>query len=62
VIQRNTRNSYIYSPTKVVATIGVEDLIIVNTDDALLICKRGQSQDVKEIADYLRRKQMNEYL
>jgi mannose-1-phosphate guanylyltransferase len=62
VIQKNTKNSYIYSPTKVVATIGVEDLIIVNTDDALLICKRGQSQDVKEIADYLKRKQMNEYL
>ena len=62
VIQKDTRNSYIYSPDKVVATIGVEDLIIVNTDDALLICKRGQSQDVKEIADYLKRKQMHEYL
>lgn len=62
VIQKDTRNSYIYSPDKVVATIGVEDLIIVNTDDALLICKRGQSQDVKEISDYLKRKQMHEYL
>jgi mannose-1-phosphate guanylyltransferase len=62
IIPKNTRNSYVYSPDKVVATIGVEDLIIVNTDDALLICKRGQSQDVKEVADYLRRKQMNEYL
>ena len=62
VIQKDTKNCYIYSPNKVVATIGVEDLIIVNTDDALLICKRGQSQDVKEIADYLKRKQMNEYL
>jgi mannose-1-phosphate guanylyltransferase len=62
VIHKNTKNSYIYSPGKVVATIGVEDLIIVNTDDALLICRRGQSQDVKEVSDYLRRKQMNEYL
>jgi mannose-1-phosphate guanylyltransferase len=62
VIPKNTRNSFVYSPDKVVATIGVEDLIIVNTDDALLICKRGQSQEVKEVADYLRRKQMNEYL
>jgi mannose-1-phosphate guanylyltransferase len=62
VIQKNTKNSYIYSPGKVVATIGVEDLIVVNTDDALLICRRGQSQDVKEVSDYLRRKQMNEYL
>ena len=62
VIQKDTKNSYIYSPDKVVATIGVEDLIIVNTDDALLICKKGRSQDVKEISDYLKRKQMNEYL
>jgi len=62
VIQKDTKNSFIYSPDKVVATIGVEDLIIVNTDDALLICRKGRSQDVKEIADYLKRKQMNEYL
>ncbi len=62
VIQQDTKNSFIFSPNKVVAAIGVEDLIIVNTDDALLICKRGRSQEVKEIADYLRRKQMNEYL
>jgi len=62
IILKDTKNSFVYSPDKVVATIGVEDLIIVNTDDALLICKRGKSQDVKEIADYLKRKQMNEYL
>jgi mannose-1-phosphate guanylyltransferase len=62
VLQIDTKSSYVYSPEKVVATIGVEDLIVVNTPDALLICKRGRSQDVKEIADYLKRKQMNEYL
>jgi mannose-1-phosphate guanylyltransferase len=62
IIQKDTSNSYIYSPEKVVATIGVDDLIIVNTADALLICKRGRSQEVKEISDYLKRKQMNEHL
>ena len=62
VIQKDTKNSYIYSPDKVVAVVGVEDLIIVNTPDALLICRRGKSQDVKEVSDYLKRKQMNEYL
>ena len=62
VIQKDTKGSYIYSPDKVVATIGVEDLIIVNTADALLICKKGRSQEVKDVADYLRRKQMNDYL
>lgn len=62
VIQRDTTNSLVYSPSKLVATIGVEDLIVINTDDALLICRRGKSQDVKEISDYLKRKQMTEYL
>lgn len=62
VIQKDTRNSYIYSPGKVVAIIGVDDLIVVNTDDALLICKKGRSQEVKEVSDYLKRKQMTEYL
>jgi mannose-1-phosphate guanylyltransferase len=40
----------------------VDDLIVVTTDDAVLICKKDHSQDVKEIVDYLRRKQMNELL
>ena len=44
------------------ATIGVEDLIVIAADNAVLICKRGDSQDVKEIVDYLRRKQMNDFL
>ena len=62
VIQKDTANCYIFSPDRLVATVGVDDLIIVNTDDALLICRKGRSQDVKEIADYLKRKQMNDYL
>jgi mannose-1-phosphate guanylyltransferase len=62
VIQIDTENCYIYSPDRLVATVGVDNLIVVNTDDALLVCRKGRSQDVKEIADYLKRKQMNGYL
>jgi mannose-1-phosphate guanylyltransferase len=58
----NTKNALIYSTNKFVATIGVDDIIIINTDDAILVCKRGESQDVKEVVDYFRRKQMHEYL
>lgn len=58
----NTRNAYIHSPNKFVATIGVEDIIVINTEDAILVCKLGNSQDVKEVVDYLRRKQMYDYL
>jgi mannose-1-phosphate guanylyltransferase len=58
----NTSNCYIYSPDKLVATIDIEDLIVINTDDALLICKRDKTQEVKEVVDFLRRKKMNDYL
>ncbi len=59
---QNTKNTLIHSQNKFVAALNVEDLIIINTDDALLVCKLGKSQDVKEVVDYLKRKQMNEYL
>ncbi len=62
VITKNSHNNYIHANSKMVAAIGVDDLSIVSTPDAVLICKKGQSQDVKEIVDYIRRKQMNEYL
>jgi mannose-1-phosphate guanylyltransferase len=62
VIQKDMKNCYVYSPTKVVAAIGCEDLIIVNVDDALLVCRKGRSQDVKEVSDYLKRKQITDLL
>ena len=59
VIAKDSHHNYIDAGNKVVATIGIEDLIVITTDDAVLICKKGRSQDVKEVVDYLRRKQIN---
>ncbi len=59
---QETKNTLIYSGDKFVATIGVEGLIIIATDNGVLVCKQGHSQDVKEVVDYLRRKQMGEFL
>ena len=58
----DTRNTMIQTGNKFVASVGVDDLIIVVSDDAILICHQGKSQEVKEIVDYLRRKQFNDYL
>lgn len=46
-------NNYVYSPDKFVALVGVEDLVIVDTEDALLIVRRDQSQDVGKIVKEL---------
>jgi mannose-1-phosphate guanylyltransferase len=53
-IALDTINTLIYSPNKLVAAIGVENLVIVETEDALLICPRDRSQQVRQIVDALR--------
>lgn len=58
----DARNSLIHSAGRLVALIGVEDLIVVDTEDSLLICKRGSSQDVKKVVEILEDKKMKEYL
>jgi mannose-1-phosphate guanylyltransferase len=46
-------NNYIFSPKKFVALVGVKNLVIVDTDDALLIAHRERSQDVGKIVKEL---------
>ncbi len=62
VVTIDTERSFIRTAGKMVATVGVEDLIIVDTPDALLICKRGESQQVQAVVDYLRRKKISSLL
>ena len=52
-IFEDTEGSLVYSPKKLVALVGIKDLIIVETKDALLICKKGRSQDVKKVVETL---------
>lgn len=48
----DTRNTLVYSD-KLTVTIGVEDIIVVETPDALLICHKDRTQDVKEVVNHL---------
>ena len=57
-----TRDSLIYSPHRLIATVGVEDLVIVDTDDALLVCPRDRAQEVKALVDELKRRNRHKYL
>jgi len=57
-----TSDSYIYSPTKFTAVIGLDNVIIINTDDALLVCKRDDAQDVKKVVDFIKLNKLNDYL
>ena len=63
VIARNSRGCLIISRNdQLIVTYGLTDAIIVNTGDAILITRRDQAQSVREIADYLKRHQMTEFL
>lgn len=55
-------DSYVYSPDKVTAVIGLDNIIVINHEDTVLICRRDKAQDVKEIVDYLKINKMDEYL
>lgn len=57
-----TRNSLIYSPNRLVATVGVQDLVVVDTEDALLVCHRDRAQEVKALVDALKRDNKQKYL
>jgi len=49
-----TRNTIVFGGRRLIATIGLEDMIIVDTDDALLICPVDREQDVREMVRQLR--------
>ena len=50
----DTRNTFIQSAHRLTAAVGVEDLLIVDTEDALLVAHSSRAQDVKRITDRLR--------
>ncbi|MDO8444736.1 MAG: mannose-1-phosphate guanylyltransferase [Deltaproteobacteria bacterium] len=61
-ISIDTKDCIVYSPKKLVATIGVSDLIVVETEDALLICHKSRAQDVKKVVEILEKEGKGKYL
>ena len=51
----DTQDSLIYAPGRVVATIGLRDMIVVDAGDVLLICPKSRAQDVRQFVEQLRR-------
>jgi mannose-1-phosphate guanylyltransferase len=55
----NARGNYIHAPGKFIAAVGVTDLVVVETDDALLVTTRQHAQDVGKVVKYLDEKKLN---
>lgn len=60
ILRIDTKNSYIKSENRLIATIGVKDLIIIDNDNATLIAKKGHTENVKKIVETLRKKNLPE--
>lgn len=54
VISIDSRNSYVDATSRLVATVGVQDLVVVETPDAVLVAQRERVQEVKDIVEQLK--------
>jgi mannose-1-phosphate guanylyltransferase len=61
ILQDSSRN-LVDADDRLVVLVGVHDKVVVDTDDAVLICNRENAQQVKKIVEYLQSRQLNEYL
>ncbi len=62
VIVRDTKNSLIHAGSRLVAAIGLKDLVIVETADAVLVAHKDHCQKVKQVVDHLREAKRDEAL
>ncbi len=58
----DTTNTIAFSKKRLITTVGVDNLIIVETEDAILVCDKSRAQDVKAIVDTLNAEGKTEYL
>jgi len=58
----NATGNYIYAPEKFVAVVGVNNLVVVETEDAILVTTREHSQDVGKIVKYLSEKKLTDLI
>lgn len=62
VLSENTTGTYVHAEHRLVATVGVEDLVIVETKDAIMVAHKSQTQEVKRIVEQLKRDDRTEYV
>ena len=58
----DSRGCVVDSPQRLVALVGVDDLVVVDSPDALLVCRKDRAQDVRLVVEELRRRGLERYL
>lgn len=62
VVDVDSRNSILYASNRLVATLGLQDMIVVDTEDATLVCRKERAQDVKKIVAELKKRGAEEHV
>lgn len=62
ILDMDSKDSFMYSSSKLVATIGLEDTVVVETEDAILACKKDRVQDVKQVFETLKQQHDDTHL
>lgn len=60
-ILHNTKNTFVYGCDRLIATVGLDNMIIVDTKDALLVASKENVQDVKKIVEQLKKQGRSEF-
>jgi len=62
IVDLGSRDSVLYGEHRLVATIGLKDMVVVDTADATLVCPKDRAQDVKQVVELLRQQKAPEHL
>lgn len=54
VVERDTKNTLVFAESRLVAVVGLEHIVVVETEDAVLVADRGHAQDVRAVAEDLK--------
>ncbi|MFA5157542.1 MAG: sugar phosphate nucleotidyltransferase [Candidatus Omnitrophota bacterium] len=57
-----SRNVLVWAGKRLIATLGLKDIIVVDSDDALLVCHKDNTQDVRKLTQLLKRRKLEKYL
>ena len=63
MIHLDTRNCLLYThPKKILATLGLKDVVVIDTPDALLVCPKHRAQDVKKLFPEIEKRGLTRHL
>jgi mannose-1-phosphate guanylyltransferase len=62
VLLHNSSRCYVQGSDRLISLVGMHDTVVVDTDDALLVCHRDNAQQVKQVVEYLHAHQFDDYV